>query len=73
MTGVRRRMLVGTAGVVASLAVLTGCTTGCDGGSSTADGVVLAIAKVGPLESTCAGPGPELLSVWERLLKVVRG
>ena len=69
MTGVKRRMLVGTAGVVASLAVLTGCTTGCDGGSSAAAGVVLAM----PAESTCAGPGPELLSVWERLLKAVRG
>ena len=69
MTGVKLWMLVGMAGVVASLALLTGCTTGCDGGSSATAKLVLAV----PPESTCAGPGPELLSVWDRLLKAVSG
>ena len=69
MTGMKRWMLVGTAGVIASVSVLTGCTTGCDSGSSATAEMVLAA----PPESTCAGPGPELLSVWERLLKAVRG
>jgi hypothetical protein len=69
MTAVKRGMLVGMACAVASLAVLTGCTTGCDGGSFAAAEMVLAT----PPESTSAGPGPELLSVWKRLLKAVRG
>lgn len=75
MTGMKRQMLVGMAGVVVSVAVLTGCTTGCDRGSPApkAVGAVQGGGLAASTGSTCEGPGPELLSVWERLLEAVWG
>jgi hypothetical protein len=53
MAGLKRRMRVGMGGVVMSLAVLTGCTTGCDSGSTAQEAVqvVQAAALVRSSES----------------------